>query len=640
LTEGAVKWTIQTVDSAAYAGKYTSLVLDSQGNPHISYQDGQNNDLKYTEWTGAAWITSTVYSTGVVGQWSSLAFDTNNNPCISFPDSVQHVLLYAKWTGSNWDIVTVDPNSRNGQYSSLVLDKNNNPNISYQDYTNNDLKYAKWTGSAWDIQTVESTGNTGYYTSIALDGNGNPLIAYQDIGNGLLKLAKWTGSAWTIQTVDTTGMIGNTPSIAIDSKGYPHISYFNGNSKTVMYATWSGSAWTTQTVELAGAASYSSLALDSNNNPCISYTGVNADLRFAKWSGTAWNIEVVDSGGNTGMYTSLALDNYGNPCVSYHDYSNGDLKYASSTGQISITASLRVKVVDGSGNILSGATIISTTQPTGQTTLTGTSGDKDPTIFNNLVAGSYTVQASKTGYTTGSSSVTVAEAATTDVTLTLQLIPSTGDLKITVKTSTGTPLAGISVTLTTQPSGQSTLTKTCDSNGKATFSGVLPGSYTVQASKDGYNSASGTVSVTAGGVAELAITLQATPTKGDLKIIVKESSGAIISGVSVSSTSQPGGQSALSGTSASDGSVTFTGLAVGNYTLQVSKSGYVSSSVKGAVKAGAQTDLSATLQTQPSGGIPGFPFESLSLGLALVIFTLFADRKSQTRYRLPNAPPE
>jgi hypothetical protein len=544
-TRGTSKWTIQTVDSAAYAGKYTSLALDSQGNPHISYQDGQNNDLKYAQWTDAAWTTSTVYSNGVVGQWSSLALDTNNNPCISFPDSVQRVLLYAKLTGSNWDIVTVDPNSKNGLYSSLALDKNNNPNISYQDYTNNDLKYAKWTGSAWDIQTVDSTGNTGYFTSITLDANGNPFIAYQDIGNGLLKLAKWTGSAWTIQTVASTGMIGNTPSIAVDTKGYPHISYFDGNSKTVMYASWSGSAWSIQTVEAAGAASYSSLALDSNDNPCISYTGVNADLRFAKLLGTTWNIEVVDSGGNTGMYTSLALDMNDNPCISYHDYTNGDLKYAATTGQTSITASLRIKVVDESGKILPGATIISTTQPTGQTTLTGISGDKDPIVFNNLVAGSYTVQASK----------------------------------------------------------------------------------------DGYNSASGTVSVTAGGVADLAITLQAATAKGDLKIIVKDPSGVVISGVSVSSTSQPSGQSTLSGISAADGTIVFTGIIAGDYTLQVSKSGFVSSTGKGTVKAGSQTDSSVTLQAQPSSGIPGFPIASVFVGIMLCTAWLWLYERKHPPFR-------
>ena len=89
---------------------------------------------------------------------------------------------------------------------------------------------------------------------------------------------------------------------------------------------------------------------------------------------------------------------------------------------------------------------------------------------------------------------------------------------------------------------------------------------------------------------------------------------------------------AISGTSATDGSVTITELAVGNYAIRVSKSGYVSGSVEGTVKMGAQAELSATLQAQPSsGGIPGFPYEAMILGFLLCIIWVFPSARD-TRY--------
>jgi hypothetical protein len=513
MTDGASTWVIQTVDSAAYTGLYTSLVLDSRGYPHISYLGG-SNDLMYAEWTGSAWVTSSVYSTGVVGDWSSLALDSKGYPCISFPDSDQRGLMYAKWTGSVWDIVTVDSSSKVGDYSSLALDGDDKPSISYQDSANIDLKYAKWTGSSWDIQTVDSTGSTGYFTSLTLDSNGKPFIAYQDVTNGLLKFAKWTGSAWVIQTVASTGKVGNTPSIALDSKGNPQICYFNGDSRVLGFAKWSGSAWTTQTVESVGVSSWPSLVVDSKDNPCISYTGSNRDLRYAKWSGSTWVIEIVDSSGNTGMYTSLALDKLGNPCISYHDYGNSDLKYAASTGQAVLTASMRVKVIDGSGSIVSGATITSTTQPSGQTPLSGASGVKDPTVFSDVLAGSYTVQVDKTGYVTATGAVTVVEGATADVTVTLILLPVVGDLKVSVKDKDGAPLAGVTISSTTQPNDQAVLNGLTAADGVATFTGVKPGAYNVQTSKTGYVSGSAQGNVVAGSSFSINLTLQTQPSTG------------------------------------------------------------------------------------------------------------------------------
>ncbi len=46
----AETWSIETVDSTDAVGKLTSMALDNNGHPHISYYDITNHDIKYAKW--------------------------------------------------------------------------------------------------------------------------------------------------------------------------------------------------------------------------------------------------------------------------------------------------------------------------------------------------------------------------------------------------------------------------------------------------------------------------------------------------------------------------------------------------------------------------------------------------------------
>jgi hypothetical protein len=117
-----------------------------------------------------------------------------------------------------------------------------------------------------------------------------------------------------------------------------------------------------------------------------------------------------------------------------------------------------------------------------------------------------------------------------------------------------------------------------------------------------------------------------------LKVTVKDSGGKALSGVTVSSTKQPSGQTVLSGLTEADGAIIFTDLAVGDYTLQLSKSGYVSGSTQGPVSSGTN-EISTVLQVQSaqptqtsSGGVPGFPLYSVILGVLVCVLWLWRVR--------------
>jgi len=136
----ALEWHIETVDGGI--GGHTSISLDSNGYPHISYFDETNYDLKYAYFDGSSWQIETVDSEGYVGIYTSLSLDSGDYPHISYRDETNYDLKYAYFDGSSWQIETVDSEGNVGMSTSLFLDSGDYPHISYYDYTNGYLKYA------------------------------------------------------------------------------------------------------------------------------------------------------------------------------------------------------------------------------------------------------------------------------------------------------------------------------------------------------------------------------------------------------------------------------------------------------------------------------------------------------------------
>ncbi|MDO8055271.1 MAG: carboxypeptidase regulatory-like domain-containing protein, partial [Candidatus Hermodarchaeota archaeon] len=117
-----------------------------------------------------------------------------------------------------------------------------------------------------------------------------------------------------------------------------------------------------------------------------------------------------------------------------------------------------------------------------------------------------------------------------------------------------------------------------------------------------------------------------------LLITVLDESGTPIGEVVVISKSQPAGQSKLDGITSSNGSVTFLDVTGGSYSFQASKSGYIEETASFNAKTGETNEMIITLKAEPSAseekpprrkGTPGFPYESIILGLVVGVSVLW-----------------
>lgn len=192
-------WAAQSIEGGggALPGKWNAMALDAQGHPHLSYTWFPTGELKYTTFDGKKWNTFLLDAPkdspgGQRGMGSSLILDAQGNPMISYYN--QQELKLAHYTDGKWKKETVEDLPPFGELyswrsfrSSLVLDRKGRPHIGFESLKG--LEHIWWDGKKWRSQLlIPALGLTFFDNCMTIDKNDDLFISYRDPVDSSLKV--------------------------------------------------------------------------------------------------------------------------------------------------------------------------------------------------------------------------------------------------------------------------------------------------------------------------------------------------------------------------------------------------------------------------------------------------------------------
>jgi hypothetical protein len=345
-------WQVSTVTDDIFYYPFSSVAFDRDNIPHVAYRNNFTRTVRHAWQSGGTW--STEFLGPSAGTFTtSVAIDADGNPAVSYGDGLYFGnLMFARKTAGSWErsVVARGTMADAGQFSSLVFDQRGVPHITYNDgQVFASLYYARLntTSGKWELSLIDDdkpyTGDAGYSSSLQIDATGHPHVAYISEDPWGIRYATPRDSVnWTVTKLDELDRMNffsrtyTGVSLALDSRGYPHISYYNQTTSDrapaqIRYLSWNGNSWDRETVVTLTKRDFTtSLVIDSQDVPHIAYCDVaEKTVNYATRSASGvWSIETADVGDNILRMPSLALDGVGNPGIVYYDRIGTALKFA------------------------------------------------------------------------------------------------------------------------------------------------------------------------------------------------------------------------------------------------------------------------------------------------------------------------
>lgn len=317
--------------------------VSPNGNVGVSYNISDDTYFAYDK--GTAWVSENIETTS--GGLNDVVFDFRNGTSlgVGYYDQSNDQIVYYQYStsdgGDTWnqdasDIVNSSGNamayygmslrhygaSRYGAMGGSGYLQPNGTSI---------LNMYTYDGEFWTTENFGDFTNQPYPNKNSFDllnNSGPSFHVYVDYDTNTLECFKNAGTpdqsypGWISLDTISSSITNDTGAIAVDSTGTPQVAFVDASSTPfkLKYAKGDGgTGWNITTIESSNGLSrtYMDIAVDSNNNPHISYINTtNGTLKYARYDGVSWNTEVAATGVNTSVHTKISVYN-DKPIIGY-----------------------------------------------------------------------------------------------------------------------------------------------------------------------------------------------------------------------------------------------------------------------------------------------------------------------------------
>ncbi|GAB4158077.1 MAG: hypothetical protein Kow00107_07130 [Planctomycetota bacterium] len=286
------KWNAYVLDKGENKGTFVDMELDANGNPHIVYYDGVNQDIIYTWFVqdakpGVGAFQSEIVESGNFGRSIEMELSSIGEVHMVYYDQTLGDARYLRRTPEGWLLIPIFDANDIGYFCSIALTPLVDiPQVVYLDRTSNTLKYAVLNGSTWAIEDILTAPDINGPISITLDIGGRPFVGYRSFefpDTWAFSIANQDETGWHSSIVVEDHGDGINAAFRLDTIGYIHLAYNDGEQ--LNYLRYNGRLWERHVLDLGPVNNWEvDLFMNQDEEIIITYWNGN-DLKAISTSG-------------------------------------------------------------------------------------------------------------------------------------------------------------------------------------------------------------------------------------------------------------------------------------------------------------------------------------------------------------------